>query len=228
MIKINIQYNVDQALIALSHITLFQDFSKDELLDILDSSEYEIGEFNKGEIIHLQNETCRSLEIILEGKVTVQNIDENGNVLTIETFVYGDMIGANLLFSSKNTFPMTVTASMKTATITMNKELILSLCHGSTRFMEGLLHEISDKTIILTEKINTISRKTIRQCIFDFLKQEKYSQGSNVIKLTLTKKELAERLGIPRSSLGRELNKMRKDGLVEYNAWTITLKDFLT
>ena len=121
---------------------------------------------------------------------------------------------------------MTVTASIKTATVTMNKELILSLCHKSTRFMEGLLHEISDKAIILTEKINAISRKTIRQCIFDFLKQEQYRQGSNVIKLTLTKKELAERLGIPRSSLGRELNKMRKDGIVEYNAWTITSKTF--
>lgn len=223
MIKINIQYNEERALIALSRSAFFQDFSKDELIDFLDSSKYEIREFHKDEIIHLQNETCGFLEIILEGKITVQNIDENGSVLTIETFVEGDMIGANLIFSSKNAYPMTVTASTKTTTIAVNKELILALCRKSTRFMIGFLQEISDKTIILTDKINTISRKTIRQCIFDFLRQERFRQGSNVIKLMLTKKELAERLGIPRSSLGRELIKMRKEGLVEYNAWTITL-----
>jgi len=77
----------------------------------------------------------------------------------------------------------------------------------------------------LTEKINAISRKTIRQCILDFLRQEQYRQKDNVIRLALSKKELAERLGIPRSSLGRELNKMRNEGIVEYDAWTITIKE---
>lgn len=221
---IKIQYSFNWELETLICFPFFQEFSKNELVEILDSFRYEVEKYNKDEIIHLQNETCRYAEIILEGKVTVQNIDENGNVLTINTFANGDMIGANLIFSRKTVYPMTVTASMKTTILIMNKELILALCMKSPRFLEGFLKEISDKTIILTEKINAISRKTIRQCLFDFLRQEQYRQGSNVIKLALSKKELAERLGIPRSSLGRELIKMRKDGLVEYDAWTITLK----
>jgi CRP-like cAMP-binding protein len=205
-------------------MALFRDFSKDEVAGFLDSSKFEVNHFNKEEIIHLQNEECRFLEIILKGKVTVQNIDENGSVLTIETFLDGDMIGANLIFASKNIYPMTVTASAKTAILTINKELVLELCRRSTGFMFGLLQEISNKTNILTEKINAISRKTIRQCIVDFLRQEQCRQQSSVIKLGLSKKELSERLGIPRSSFGRELNKMRKDGIVEYDAWTITIK----
>lgn len=224
MVKINIKYNLEQALVVISQLTLFRNFSKAELMEVLDSSGYEIRKFSKDEIIHLQNEDCRFMEIILEGKVKVQNIDKNGSVLTIDTFVVGEMIGANLIFSSQSVYPMTVTASKRTTTIAFDKESILSLCHKSTSFMEGLLHEISDKTIILTKKINAISRKTIRQCIFDFLRQEQCRQGSNVIRLTLSKKELAESLGVPRSSLGRELNKMRDDGYIDYNAWTITIK----
>jgi len=46
-----------------------------------------------------------------------------------------------------------------------------------------------------------------------------------VIRLHYSKKELAERLGVQRSSLGRELNKMRREGLLEYDARTITLKN---
>ncbi len=219
----NIQYNIERAVNDLSCLSLFSDFTKVELMELLELSKCEVREYNKDEILHLQNETCRSMEIILEGKVTIQNINENGNVLTINAFAAGDIIGANLIFSSRNVYPMTVTASVYTTTMALGKELILVLCTRSTQFMQGLLREISDKTIILTEKINAISRKTIRQCILDFLNQESYSQGSNVIKLELSKKELAERFGIPRSSLGRELNKMCKEGLVEYDAWTITL-----
>ncbi|WP_312831967.1 Crp/Fnr family transcriptional regulator [Sedimentibacter saalensis] len=222
--KINIQNKAEQAPITLSNLKLFEAFSIDELKDFLESSKCEIREFSKDEITHFQNETCRFMEIILEGRVLVQNIDEDGNVLTIETFVNGDIIGANLIFSSNSLYPMTVTASRKTTILTMDRELILDICHRSKQFMTAFLREVSDKTFLLTEKINAISRKTIRQCINGFLRQEQYRQGSRTIKLELSKKELAERLGIPRSSLSRELNKMRQDGLVEYDAWTITLK----
>ena len=43
--------------------------------------------------------------------------------------------------------------------------------------------------------------------------------------MNISKKELAERLGVQRTSLSREVNKMKNDGLLEYNARTITLKN---
>ncbi|WP_243156050.1 helix-turn-helix domain-containing protein [Clostridium sp. C2-6-12] len=54
---------------------------------------------------------------------------------------------------------------------------------------------------------------------------EKYIQKNNVIKLTLTKKQLGEKFGIQRPFLSRELNKMRKDGLIKYDAYSITIVD---
>ena len=214
----------DQLSDALLPLPLFCEFTREELYGIMDSFPFEVKTFQKDELIHMQNEQCLFMDIILEGKVIVQNIDEKGNVLTIETFIKGDLIGVNLLFSSKNVYPMTIIASMDTVIVMLRKELILELCRRSTNFMTTLLTAVSSKTIILTDKINAISRKTIRECILDFLKLEQYKQESNVIKLPLSKKELAERLGVPRSSLGRELIKMKKDGLIEYDPWTITIK----
>lgn len=209
---------------ALLVLPLFSDYNKKELGGILESYSIIMKTYEKDQIIHIQHEVCSTMDIILEGKVMVQKIDESGNVLTIDTFINGDLLGANLLFSNKNVYPMTVSASAKTVILMLSKDLVLELCRQSTTFMEALLTEISNKTLILTEKINIISHKTIRKSVLDFLKQEQYKQGSNVIKLPLSKKELAERLGVSRSSLGRELIKMRKDGLVDYDAWTITLK----
>lgn len=202
---------------------LFRDFSREEVLSLLDSKDCDIRQYDKEEILHLQNEICTAMEVILEGKVVVQNIDENGNVLVIDTFGEGEIIGASLLFSSKTSYAMMVVASLPTLVLMMKKPLILDWCKRKTSFVEDLLREVSDKSILLAERINEITRKTIRQRILDFLMEEKERQNSNVIVLPQSKKELAERFGIPRSSLGRELIKMRKDGILEYDVRTITL-----
>lgn len=163
------------------------------------------------------------MDIILTGQVSVRKIDENGNVFTVNTFTDTEMIGANLLFSSKNYYPMTVVATSKTTVLHLQKELVLKLCQTNVRFMIDFIQAISDRTTILADKINAISLKTIRQQIMDFIQYEKYMQKSNVIKLHISKKDLAESLGVQRTSLSRELNKMRKDGILKYDAKTITV-----
>jgi CRP-like cAMP-binding protein len=118
---------------------------------------------------------------------------------------------------------MTVFAKADATILHIKKDLILKLCQINAIFLNNLLKSISDKTLILTDKIKSLSMKTIRECIIDFLIYESFSQNSRTIKLDYTKKELAEKFGIQRSSLSRELNKMRKDGLIEYDAHSITI-----
>lgn len=211
----------------ISSTNLFCGFPRDELLKIFSSSDCEIRKYEKEQIIHFQNELCHTMDIILKGRVTVQNIDKNGNVLTINVFTDRDSIGTNLVFSSKNYYPMTTMAASRVTMLHIKRELVLEICKNNTGFMSKLMQEISDRSIVLTDKITAISLKSIRQYIIDFLKYEYYVQNSHVIKLNISKKDLAERWGIQRSSLSRELNKMRNDGLIEYNARTITIKSEL-
>lgn len=208
----------------ISNINLFKGFTKEELIQVFNTCKYSIRNYEKDQVIHLQKENCCNIDIIIKGQVSVQKIDENGNVLTIKVFSDGDIIGENLIFSSRSYYPMTITSMSKVTVLHIQKESILELCEKNTDFMLNLITAISDKTIILTDKINSITLKSIRQCIIDFLENEYYIQKSSVIKLNLSKKDLAERLGIQRTSLSRELNKMRKNGLLEFDAQTITLK----
>lgn len=218
-----INININQYIEAISRIRLFSTFTKDELSRVLCLSKYVIKEYDKGQIIYLKNERCQTMDIIINGRVSVQNVDENGNVLTINVFNDSDVIGAGLLFSSRNHYPMIIAAASRTTILHMQRELVLELCQRNVSFMKGLMNAISDTTVILTDKINAISLKTIRKSIIDFLKYEHHIQKSDIIKLNISKKELAERLGIQRSSLSRELDKMRKDGLLEFDSKTIKI-----
>jgi len=210
---------------SILNFNLFSHFTKDELNQLFIPSKYEIKEYRKGQIIHLQNESCHTLDVILYGQVSVSYIDESGNILTINVFSSGDMISASLLFSTRNQYPMTVTATAAVRIIHINKDLIQRLCQSNIHFMNLLMQEISNKSLILTDKIHTISLSTIKKSIINFLIYEYQLQKCKVIKLNISKKDWAEKLGIQRSSLSRELNKMRIDGLIEFDTKTITIKN---
>jgi CRP-like cAMP-binding protein len=203
----------------------FSCFERQELLDILKKDNYKIVDYKKNSIIHFQNELCYSLDLVLKGKVDIKKIEENGNVLTICSFKAGDVLGANLIFAYDNSYPMTVISKTDCLIMHIRKELILDLCQKNKEFLLEFLHLVSNKAIVLSQKLRSVTMKTIRQLIIEYLSYEYYLQKSPVIKLDISKKELAERFGIQRPSLSRELNKMKKDGLIDYDSKSITIKD---
>ena len=209
----------------LEHTNLFNELSLENIDKLFIKEEYSIKNYIKNSVIYFQNEKCTTFDIVIKGIVSVQGIDDKGNYISISDFTVGNTIGGNLLFSHKNFYPMMILSKTDVTILHLKKDLILKLCQTSTTFLTNFLQSLSDKTLILTDKIKTLSFKSIRQCIIDFLIYESYAQKNNTIKLELTKKELAEKFGVQRPSLSRELNKMRKDGLIEYDAYSITILD---
>ncbi|MDD2533533.1 MAG: Crp/Fnr family transcriptional regulator [Eubacteriales bacterium] len=177
----------------------------------------------KGQVLHMQNEICDHLDVIIEGQIAIQNIDADGNLLTIQVFSDRDLLGANLIFSSRNRYPMLATAQQKSIVAHVPRQLILDLCRQNEAFMTSLLQSISDRSILLTDKIQSIALKSIRKSLIEFLQYESAIQNSRQVKLSMSKKDLAERFGVERTSLSRELDKMRRDGLVVFDARSITL-----
>lgn len=207
----------------LKNISLFNQVPEAELQKLLEQGS-QIEAYDKEEIIYLQNEVCDNLDVILRGAVTIQKIDYDGKVMTLSQFRTGEILGENLVFSKQNNFPMTISAKEDTELLHIKKQAILELCQINRDFLLNLLESLSGKTLILSERLKS-SAKSIRQILTEFLLIEHYSQGSQKIQLGMSKKELAEKIGIQRSSLSRELNKMRQDGLIEFDAKCITLKD---
>lgn len=207
----------------LKNIDMFKCLTKEELKSILQNN-YSIKNYKKNSIIYMQNEKCKSLDIILDGAISIQKIDSEGRVLPISDFTSGDVIGENLLFSLDNKYPHTVFAKSDLKILHVNKDIVLKLCQENESFLINFLQSLSEKALFLSSKI-TLSMKTLRQCIIEFLLYEFYAQKTNKIKLKMTKKDLAEKFGVQRTSFSRELNKMRKDGLIDFDNKYIIIKD---
>lgn len=209
----------------LKNVNLFNCLSEEELKKIFNNNHHAVKKYKKNSIIYMQNEKCKTLDVVLDGIISIQKIDSEGNMLSINNFANSDIIGENLLFSVKNVYPMTIIAKSDVDILHINKDLILMLCQNNKHFLLGFLQSLSSKALILSDKITALSMKTLRQCIIEFLLFEYYAQDNVEIKLNMTKKDLAEKFGVQRSSLSRELNKMRKDGLIDFNSKYIIIKD---
>lgn len=209
----------------LKSTNLFKGFSFDELISVFNEGQYTISYYGKGSIIHMENQRSWAWDVILKGEAMVQKIDEKGSILNVTQFAAGENMGGNLLFSRHPHYPMSVFAKSDTIILHIQRDLVLQLCQENKVFLLEFLTSISDKTTILTSKIKNISMKTIREIIIDFLNFQYKIQKSHRITLNMTKKELAEDMGIQRTSLSRELQKMRSEGLVSYDAHTVTIQD---
>ncbi len=209
----------------LSTLDFFQKMDLEETKKWFDSNHFSIFSYKKGDIIYLENDECTTMDIVMSGIVSLQNIDENGNVLTIANFTKTDVLGASLLFSSSSLYHMTSTCLKNCTLIKLSKNLVLDLCQTNEDFLCAFLSLLSDKTIYITGILHNLVHKSIRDMIIAFLKAEHIRQKSNIIKLNITKQELAEKFGVQRPSLSRELKKMRNDGLVEYDTKSITICD---
>lgn len=189
----------------------------------LGDGSFKISTHGKNNIVHFSGEVCLKLEVILSGKVAVERIDESGNLMNIAEFYGNEILGGNILFSKNPYYPMTITAKQPTVILEINKDQLFALFSNNHDFLRNYLEFVSDHATILGDRIKHYVNKTIRECIMGYLEYERQKQNSNIIQLNITKKAWAEKIGVQRTSLSRELAKMRKEGLVRYDSKSIEL-----
>ena len=205
--------------------TLLNTLPQNEILKFIANGSFKIVTYEQDNVVHFDGDQCNKLEIILLGKIVVDRIDPSGNLLTIAEFYPDDILGGNLIFSKNHQYPMTVTTQLPSILLEISKDLLLDLCFSNRGFLKSYLEFISDHALLLGEKIKHSVNRSIRECVIRFLKYESKKQSTVQIKLHSSKKALAEKIGVQRTSLSRELQKMKNEGLIIFDTESITILD---
>lgn len=208
---------------SLGTVALFQCFSDEDLAHFVKEGGITLAHFCKDQLVAVQGELCTTLDVVLEGSLSLQSIDEDGNVFKARVLVAGEIWGATLLFSRYNHYPMQVVCDRACSIVRLKKSLVLSLCTKNREFLVGLLQIISDRAHELGLTLTKRNEQTLRQSLLDYLTQLSVQQGSNKILLPTSKKELADRLGFARTSLSREFSNLQKEGLLRYSGRSVQL-----
>ena len=216
----------------LEHIRntkLFKDFELKTLEMIFNNYKhlFYLKTYGSDEIIYMQSQKCTSLDLILEGEIIIKRIDINGNVMIMDSFKKGQDFSGNLLFSKDAYYPMTVFSNRETRVLHLERAFILQLCHSNQQFLETFLESIGTKNFILTQRVTLLSLETIREKIIFYLQQRALQENSKTIEIKSSKKEIASKLCVARTSLSRELNALKKEGFIDFDNKTFYLKEQL-
>ncbi|GAJ00256.1 unnamed protein product, partial [marine sediment metagenome] len=209
----------------LKRCILFKDVKYEDLSNFLNMSKYTIKKYPKGNMVVIEGNKCEELGILLEGLLEAQTLYPSGKLLTFVQLKPVETFGEAILFSKMNKFPATIGAIKDSKIMFIKKENLISCLTNCHKFMENFLELLSNKLLILNKKVKMLSLENIRKKIENFLMEEYKKQGSNIIEVSLSRKEMAEHMGIQRPSLSRELIKMREEGIIEFDKKVIIIND---
>ena len=209
----------------LRESALFKGFGNADLSKLLAGTRYRVSAYSKDQVIALEGDDASSVGIVLEGMIEVQKIYPSGRAIIISRLGRGDIFGEAIIFSRKKIYPATIVSSGSSRVLFLSEADILRLCATNSKFLYNFMGILSNKILMLNEKLKNLSYQTIREKIASFLAEEYKKQKTLKLRMSVSKKEMAEQLGIPRPSLSRELISMKKDGLIVFDRQTITILD---
>lgn len=205
---------------------LFQNLSQEEILNLLEKSDYYIKHYAKGQLIASEMSPCNQIGIVLDGAIEIKKIYTNGKVLTLTHLKVGSTFGEVIVSSDLNIYPANVISTTTSKVFFIDKKHLEELCHINKTFMTNLLSLLSNRVIMLNKKITFLSYQTIRQKVAFYLLQEyKKNKKNNMFSLPVSRKVMAEQLGIPRPSLSREFIKLKEEGFIDYESKAIKILD---
>lgn len=201
----------------LKNNEFFKAINEEEIKRILSNTKYTVASFDKGEIIAHEGEDCRYLGLMVVGTIELQRIYSSGRYIILNRIKEGDVFGEALVLSSESEYPATIVTTVNCKILFIDRNEILSLCLRETRILENFISLLSTKVLMLNKKIKSISFKTVREKVVNYILEEAKTQKTEVIKLAASKEAISATLGIPRPSLSRELIKLREEGFIEFN-----------
>lgn len=209
----------------LNRNLFFEGISEEEIVTLVDFNSCKVNNYEKGEIIAVEEDECTSLGLILSGVVQIVRIHSSGKQIVLKKLNGGDVFGEALVFSKEEEYPATVMALSNCSIVFIKKTEILRLCSINQKVLENFLSLLSEKIIMLNSKIKNISLKSIKHKVVNYiLEQEKLQRRKN-IHLGDNKEEIASSLGILRPSLSRELIILKDAKLIDYNRKEIIILD---
>lgn len=210
----------------LKKLPIFFNLKDEEIISVLKFFKYYEESFKKNDFIFEIEKKIDKIGIIIFGEINIIKEDFWGNRNILNKFREGEIFGE--VFSlSKASSNIMVEASQDCRILFLDlKNFSIENKKNSeeiTKFLSNIFKISLKKNILFTEKLEHISKKSIREKIISYLSTEAQKNKTNSFLIKFDRQELADYLFVERSALSRELSSMKKDRLIDYKKNHFTL-----
>lgn len=208
----------------LSQTDLFNNIEKTEIEVFLEKNVYNIKKYTKNDVFALAGDKVNYLMLVIDGSLIARMVSESGKYIQIDKIDTGRIVAPAMLFASHNVFPVNVIPEENTSVFFMHRDCFLSAMHRNEKLLHNFIQIVSDINRFLSTKIHSLSLKSIRGKLAEYILQESDKiGGENTIRLTLSKQELADKFAVTRQALSRSLSELEDAGMIIVKGREITI-----
>lgn len=202
----------------LDRCPLFAGLNENELEETLAFFHAEKKTFKRGDTLHSPGEPVRQFGLLLSGNIHVSMDDFDGNRLLMANVMPGNTFAESLCYLGRETQIM-IQSVRDSEVLLMDTE---SLKHppvtpsaSDIRIAQTFIRMLAERTLALNDRIQTLSKLSIRKKVITLLSQH-MNEGSSSVDLPFDREAMAVYLGVNQNALSRELSRMQKEGIIRF------------
>lgn len=183
--------------------------------------------YQKKEVIIGQGDLVKQIGIIQEGRITGIKYHYDGSFQILRLLKPLGIIGLESVSSSFLTCPCALIAETYCSVVFFVYQDFFTSSQISETckkiIWQNVINILADENIRMMYKVDTLSKRTLRERITTYLSIIMEKRGTNTFDIGMTQAQFAQYLCVNRSTLSKELNSMRKEKLIDFHKTVYTI-----
>ena len=208
--------------------TLFENISYEDYRRMLTCFQAVQRSFLPEEMIYdFAGSRADAIGIVERGSASLIRIDEEGVATVLEEMGPGGVFGRNLAFAGSMGDSLEVVARSACDILFIDYPHLLRRCQNACTYhsvlVQNMLGLLSDKAQALSERVDVLSRRSIRDKLLCYFHQQAERNHGTSFMLPFSFSVLADYIATDRSAMMRELRHLKEEGLVQTEGRRVTL-----
>ena len=200
-----------------SRVPIFENLDCNELEEIVEEIEHKT--FDKGTMIFSEGSEANTLFFINEGKIKLYKYNKDGKEQILHILTNGDFFGELDLIKS-STYKFNAKAMDNAKIWTLKKSEVKNIIMKKPEIAIKLLESVGERLAAIENLAQNLSTNDVDARIAYLLinLMDKYSEeedGKKLIKLPLSREDMANYIGVTRETISRKLKKLEEEELIQ-------------
>lgn len=194
---------------------IFEELNKSDYMQAFEELNVIGQNMRKDDVIFHEGDEVNKICIIDRGSVRGEKAYPSGDLHIIQIYDELAIFGIEAAVSKKKTAPMDYICNEDGTVVFISLKNINS-SRFSKQIYDVLMQKMADDNIRKMNKIEILAEKGLRKRILLYFGVLRKKSGSDIINVKMSREQLAQYLGVNRSALSSELNKMKREKIIDF------------
>lgn len=187
----------------------------------------QVQEYSRDQLLLAPGQTADRLGIVIDGRVQILHLFENGAQSLMSVIAPGQAVGADLVCTQSRVSPYHAAAASAARVFWLNADALMlpgALPEEMRQeCMLRLLRLIANENMKKEYRLAILSQNGLRERIWTYLTMQARRRQTRTFEIPFSREEMASFLCVNRSALSHELSRMQREGMISFRKNSFTL-----